>query len=272
MHCHRISDLPPHQTRLLWSLLNVLKRHPFPVEAHFDRAVALSFAFPEAVVRPLVPPSLTLDTHEGLAFVTVAMVWTRALRPAGFPAFLGQDFFLAGYRVFTRLQEPAGRRLRGLRILRSETDRRRMVWAGNVMTGYRYRHVNVSVEHHGGATHVQTADRGGVTALDVTFDATLGDVSLPDGSPFRDWTEARRFAGPMPFTFSPEDDSTIVVVEGQRQHWEPRPISVSHWRVSLFDELPLREAHPILANAFIVEDVAYHWKRGRIVHTDAGQA
>jgi uncharacterized protein YqjF (DUF2071 family) len=251
---------------LTLSLSSLLKRHPFPVEAHFDRAVALSFAFPEAVVRPLVPSSLAIDTHEGLAFVTVAMVWTRALRPAGFPVALGQDFFLAGYRVFTRLQEPSGRRLRGLRILRSDTDQRRMVWAGNLMTGYRYRHVVVDVQMSGMTTQVRTVDGSGATTLDVSFSAPDGAVSLPEGSPFRDWTEARRFAGPMPFTFSPEDELTMVVVEGSRQHWEPRPITVHNWRVALFDESPFRETTPILANAFMVEDVAYHWKRGRVVH------
>jgi hypothetical protein len=118
--------VPPRAGEPDLSISSLLKRHPFAAAAHFDRAVALSFAFPEAVVRPLVPASLDLDTHHGLAFVTVAMVWTRALRPGGFPAWLGQDFFLAGYRVFTRLREPSGRRLRGLRILRSETDKSRM--------------------------------------------------------------------------------------------------------------------------------------------------
>ncbi len=247
------------------SLTSWLKRHPFPVEAHFDRAVALSFAFPEAVVRSLVPSSLSIDTHEGLAFVTVAMVWTRELRPAGFPSILGQQFFLAGYRVFTRLQEPSGRRLRGLRILQSDTDRRRMVWAGNLMTGYRYQHVAVHTRQHGTTTHVQTVDRSGAITLDVTFSVPDHDVALPAGSPFHDWSAARRFAGPMPFTFSPEGATAMVVVEGSRQHWEPRPINVDAWRVSLFDTAPLCDATPHLANAFIVEDVAYRWKRGRVV-------
>jgi hypothetical protein len=80
-----------------------LKRHPFPVVAWFERVVAVSFAFPEAVLRPLVPEPLEIDNHEGWGFVTVALVWTKGLRLAGFPRFLGQDFFLAGYRVFTRV-------------------------------------------------------------------------------------------------------------------------------------------------------------------------
>src|SRR5204863_898587 len=104
------------------SLLKYLKRHPFPVVARFERVVAVSFAFPESILRPMVPEGLEIDTYEGLGFVTVAMVWTKSLRPAGFPAFLGQDFLLAGYRIFTRLKD-GERRLRGLQILRSETDR-----------------------------------------------------------------------------------------------------------------------------------------------------
>jgi hypothetical protein len=164
------------------------------------------------------------------------------------------------------MQEPSGRRLRGLHILRSDTDRRRMVLAGNLATRYRYRHVDVQVHQSAATTHVTTTDGAGATTLDITFSTADNDVTLPAGSPFRDWAEARRFAGPMPFTFSPEDEATIVVVEGRRQHWEPRPITVHDWRVAIFDELPLRGTTPILANAFIVEDVAYHWKRGRVVH------
>ncbi len=83
------------------SFLKYLRRHPFRVDAWFERIVAVSFAFPEAKLRPLVPQALEIDTYEGFGFVTAAMVWTQDLRPTGFPAFLGKDFFLAGYRVFT---------------------------------------------------------------------------------------------------------------------------------------------------------------------------
>jgi uncharacterized protein YqjF (DUF2071 family) len=253
------------------SLTARLKRHPFAVAAHFDRVVALSFAFPADVVRPVVPPTLALDLFDGVAFVTVAMVWTRALRPAVLPATLGADFFLAGYRVFTRFAEPSGRRLRGLRILRSDTDKARMVLLGNLMTGYRYRRVAVQVDESGVDLRVRTTCAG-VTTLDVSLTLASGDVALPTGSPFRDWTEARRFAGPMPFTFSPEGDNRMVVVEGSRQHWEPRPVHVHSWQVAMFKESPFRNATPVLANAFVVDDVAYQWKRGRVVEAAGSSA
>ena len=252
------------------SFVKYLRRHPFPVNAQFERVVAVSFAFPEAILRPLVPEALEIDTREGFGFVTVAMVWTRNLRPAGFPTFLGQDFFLAGYRVFTRLRDDSGRRLRGLKILRSETDKRRMVWMGNLLTGYRYRHVNVRIQESDDETRVETSLSDASPTLDVTFESSSEPAALPEGSPFGDWHTARLFAGPMPFTFSPEDDGSFVVIEGSRQDWVPRPVRVKKWHVSLFDEAPLRGTKPILANAFVVEGVTYRWKRGRIVRPGGG--
>jgi uncharacterized protein YqjF (DUF2071 family) len=241
-----------------------LRRHPFPVVAWFERVVALSFAFPEDILRPLVPRGLEIDTYQGFGFVTVAMVWTKSLRPAGFPKFLGQDFLLAGYRIFTRLND-GQRRLRGLKIIRSETDRRRMVWLGNLLTRYHYRYVKVRLDEVDGLTRVEMSQADGTPTLDLTFASAEDGAPLPEDSPFADWKTARRFAGPMPFTFSDEDEETFVVIEGSRQDWVPHPVSVKEWRVALFDETPLSKTKPILANAFAVNGVSYRWKRGRIV-------
>jgi hypothetical protein len=242
-----------------------LRCHPFPVIARFERVVAVSFGFPEAILRPLVPNGLEIDTHEGLGFLTVAMVWTKKLRPAGFPEFLGQDFLLAGYRIFTRLHEQSGRKLRGLTIIRSETDRRRMVWAGNLLTGYNYCHMNARVTESESETTVETFLANGARTVFLTFGRPGNEVALPASSPFADWHAARLFAGPMPFTFSPRSDGRFVVIEGRRQTWTPRPIPVKNWQVSLFEEEPFKGNKPILSNAFSVGDVDYRWERGRIV-------
>jgi hypothetical protein len=49
-------------------------KHPFPVVAHFDRVIALSFAFPEKVLSKLVPEGLALDCYEGQGFCTLAIL------------------------------------------------------------------------------------------------------------------------------------------------------------------------------------------------------
>jgi len=119
-------------------MLYRLRRHPFPVVAHFDHVLVLTYAFPRSILEPMLPPGLTLDARGELGFMAVAMVQTRRLRPAFLPARFGQDFFLAGYRIFARFRRPSGGMIRGLRILRSDADRRLMVWLGNALTHYHY--------------------------------------------------------------------------------------------------------------------------------------
>lgn len=247
------------------------KCHPFPVVAHFERVVAVSFAFPEGILRPLVPKGLSIDCFEGLGFVTVAMVWTKRLRPGGFPRFLGRDFFLAGYRIFTRLEDNSGRSLRGLKIIRSETDNRFLVASGNLMTGYKYQHVDVKITDEGSDTKVISRRRNGDSSFEIVFDTSADGAELPEGSPFPDWRTARRFAGPMPFTFSPQRNEDFVVVEGQRGNWKPRPVAVKNWQIAFFDEEPFRGVKPVLANAFEVRDIAYRWEKGRLVKAGGKQ-
>lgn len=248
-------------------MIHLLKRHPFPVVAWFERVVAVSFAFPEEVLRPLVPEPLEIDSHDGFGFVTVALVWTKGLRPAAFPAIFGQDFFLAGYRIFTRLRDENGRRMRGLKILRSETDKARMVVSGNLLTHYNYRQVKLKASD----SRVTTWLPDGRETLDLSFDLTDEPDAPPTGSPFADLRTARNFAGPMPFTFDAEGHGRFVVIEGKRSEWTPRPVRILDWRVSLFNESPFRGVTPILANAFKVEGVPYRWEKGRLITLRRGR-
>lgn len=111
-------------------MLHLLKRHTFAVIAHFDFALALTFAYPKEILMPVLPPGLQLDEYQGCGFVAIALVQVRRLRPAVLPAILGNDFFLSGYRIFARFRTAQGRRLRGLYILRSDADKHLMVALG----------------------------------------------------------------------------------------------------------------------------------------------
>ncbi len=242
-------------------LVRKLKRHPFPVTAWFERVLAVSFAFPEEILRPLVPSPLEIDSHDGYGFVTVALVRTKGLRPTALPEFMGQDFFLAGYRIFTRLRDENGRRMRGLKILRSETDKARMVLSGNLLTHYNYRRVKLNESD----SRIQTWLPDGRQTLDLSFDLSSELDTPPPGSPFADLRAARNFAGPMPFTFDAEEDGRFVVIEGKRTEWTPRPVKITDWKIGLFDEEPFSGVTPILANAFRVDGVPYRWERGRLI-------
>lgn len=239
--------------------LGWLRRHPFAVEAFFDRAIVLTYAFPQMQLRTYIPDCLSLDTyHDEYAFVAVAAVQTRDLRPKSFPRFLGQDFLLMGYRIFVRYENRAGKRMRGLYILKSETDRKSMEVLGNLLTRYHYVKTGVALENEGERTTVQCGNSGLLVTIDRSQDDNL---ALPAGSPFDELGDARRFAGPLPFTFSVEPNSRrIVIIEGVRTNWAPRPVRVTQHRVPFVTSLA--ESDPVLASAFMVDKVPYWWKRG----------
>jgi hypothetical protein len=241
-------------------LFAALKTHPFAVDAHFEHSLVLAFAVPRAEIEGMLPPCLEPDLFQDKwAFVAVALVETRGLRPAGFPKFLGSDFILIGYRVFVRYTTPSGQRLRGLYILRSETNRKRMEWLGNLFTQYSYHTTDIRQTVRDGILVAEAKETG--FRIEVRTDGE--DVPLPAGSPFQDWTEARRFAGPMPFTFSYlAGQKKVLIVEGVRENWKPRPVAVVGHHIPFLESLQLKQA--VLANAFIIGDIPYHWKKGRL--------
>lgn len=239
----------------------MLARHPLPVDAHFRDCLTLTYAMPADVLRPLLPPGLELETVNGSGFVAVALVQTEALRPSPLPRAAGQDFFLAGYRVFTRFRTRRGRTLRGLRILRSDTDRPQMVAAGNLLTHYNYRRCTADVTRSADAIEIAVRTPDGDSDLRIT--AHLDDHRLPEGSPFASPREAGRFAGPLPFTFDYEAEThAIVAIQAARTNWTPAPVAVDVTRIAFFDHPMFRGCTPVLAAAFHVSGVDYHWNRG----------
>jgi len=237
----------------------MMKNHPFAVEAFFESSTVLTFAVPKEQLAPLIPECLRLDTFQDKwAFVAVAMVQTKNLRPKGFPKFMGNDFFLIGYRVFVRYTTKTGKNLRGLYILKSETDKKKMEIMGNTFTHYNYTTTDINQTEEG-KTKV-------ISSIKSNFKLTLGEqkttVPLPKNSPFANWKEARRFAGPLPFTFTyNEKTKKVLIIQGVRQNWKPSAIKVLDYNFEFLNTLNLQNS--VLANAFVINNIPYYWKKGK---------
>jgi hypothetical protein len=244
-------------------MLHLLKRHPIPISAFFRHSLVLTYALPPETLEPLLPKGLVLDLFRGHAFLAIALVQTERLRPSFLPAVMGQDFFLSGYRIFTRLDNAAQSK-RGLRILRSDTDHRGMVCAGNLLTHYNYRLCETELKTTSGELHWTIRTPRAEADIEVVARLTDGPGLPPDGSPFSTLAEARKFAGPLPYTFDYEESTdSIIGIHAIRQQWEPRPVAVDVRRNTFLEHEPFLGAHPILANAFYVHDVPYRWEQGR---------
>src|SRR2546423_8164012 len=171
-----------------------VRRHPVAVKASFSHSLVLTYAYPADLLEQLLPPGLVVDRFEDYGFLAIAMVQARRLHPAFLPQALGVDFFLTGYRIFTRFATKPS--LRGLRILRSDTDRRLMALGGNLLTHYAYVHCRAAMKPEGDQLRVSVSSPGGVADLEVVADLSSRPAPLPVGSPFASLEDARRFAGP----------------------------------------------------------------------------
>jgi hypothetical protein len=250
-----------------------LRRHPIPMTAYLRDSLVLAYALPAGALVPLLPPGLEPDRYGPHGFVAIALVKTERLRPSGLPGALGGDHLLVGYRVFVRRRRAGERARRGLHILRTDTDRRSMRLGGNLLTRYNFHLAEVRWLRAPGRLEVTV--RTPAREADLHVVAKLADrpAPLPPGSPFAGVADARRFAGPLPWTFDYEPETgSIVMVHGRRHGWDPRSVAVSVEECGFLERPPFAAARPVLANAFHVAGVDYRWARGVLVPATAGPA
>lgn len=241
-------------------MLGFLKKHPFAVKAFFKKSVVLTFAIPKEDLQNLIPECVTLDVYDNKwAFVAIALVETKKLRPWFYPEFLGNNFTLIGYRVFVRYTNKKGKNLRGLYILKSETNKKKMEILGNIFTQYNYTTTDIDIAETENFTSIVSAQ----SKFDIEIFKNIENPALPKNSPFPDWKTARRFAGPLPFTFTyNKTTKEVIIIEGKRSNWVPIPIEIVKYNFNFLQQAVFKNA--ILANAFMVENIPYQWQKGKI--------
>jgi hypothetical protein len=244
-------------------MLHLLKRHPLSVRAHFEFVLSVTYALPPDILSKFLPAGLRLDEWNGLGFLAAAFVQAHRLRPALFPKFAGRSYFFGGYRVFCRYITRDGRELRGLKIIRSDTDKGLMVAIGDLLTRYNYHPAKVELQRSSNCVGVRIASGDGFGDVDLSADIAHTDEFLPESSPFSSAHDARHFVGPMPYTFAEEPETNSMIrIHGIHKGWKPRLIPVSVKRLSFFEQELFAGAKPLLASCFYIQDVDYCWKRG----------
>ena len=234
-----------------------LQKHPFAVQAYFDFSLVLTYALPIDKVKPLIPEIFQLSTYQNQwAFIAVALVKTKALRPSGLPKLLGKDFFLAGYRAFVEYRNKKGIKRRGLYILKSQTDNKIMQFFGNLFTHYKYS--TIDIQYSNGKDFEVFSNSGNFKII-----ADPNSQSLPQNSVFESEKDAMRFVGPMPYTFTFDQfTNRVITVKGVRKNWSPKLVKVTKAENSFFEQKHLD--NPILSSAFITSNINYKWKKGEI--------
>ncbi|MBY0359139.1 MAG: DUF2071 domain-containing protein [Candidatus Obscuribacterales bacterium] len=244
-------------------MLHLLKRHQVPIKVFFEHSLMVTYAFPEEILAPLLPPGLELDTHNGFGFLAAGAGKTKELRPSFLPAFCGQAFYLIGYRIFARFTFPDNKTERGLFVLRSDTDGSIMTAAGNLLTRYQFHKSKIELKRDADKIGIsaRSSDRHG----DINWRVEIppGQIDLPSRSPFSSWLEAERFAGPLQYTFDYEKEThSVITVAGLHDQWQRKPVFANSVYSSFIRHPVFQGVRPILASAFYVQASPYQWERG----------
>jgi hypothetical protein len=135
-----------------------------------------------------------------------------------------------------------------------------MEFFGNIFTHYNYSTTDIIQNKQKEVTEISSIKSGFQIKIENPADE---NIPLPPSSPFADWKEARRYAGPLPFTFTYNPaDKKVLIIEGVRENWKPSPVKVIDYQFSFIDQIHLSDV--TLANAFIIHNIPYYWKKGRI--------
>lgn len=238
-------------------MLIELPKHKFEMKAHFERMVMFTFTVPKEELKSLIPACFELDVlDDKWGMITLAFVKAKGLKPVFLPEFMGNDLIISGYRIFVKYTDKREKRLRGIYIIKSETDSFKIGTFGNVFTNYNFSRSKMELNEFGEKGEVKSNNTG----IEIKYD--LGHDALPEGSPFNDFKIARRYVGPLPYTFSYDDKKKeVIIVKGERSNWKPLPVKVTSMKIPFLDQFNFSEIK--LANAFELKDIPYKWEKGR---------
>ena len=145
-----------------------------------------------------------------------------------------------------------------------------MMNAGNLLTHYKYCLCQAEVRERSAEIEWNIRTPGNEADLRVFASTDNGPAPLPAGSPFIDDKDARRFAGPLPFTFDYEPETrSLIRIRGVRQEWRPKPVRAEVLESTFLSQEPFCRARPIVANAFYLHNIPYQWSRGTRTSVDA---
>lgn len=236
---------------------------PFGIKTWFEYFIVLIYSVDKEKAEAMLPYPLVHEEHNGKALMAAAFVKSKNFRPFFLPAFAGTSFNLVGYRHMAAYTKADGKTIRGLKIIQSGTNKKWMQRGGNELTQYKFRYNPIVIENTNGDITIK-GDGVNILAREAPPEQ---EIPLPENSIFENWKYARKYGGPLLYTFEVEpENKSVIITEGSRNHWQPRPVHVLQADVDFFKNSPYAEMNPELSAAYLVKDIPYSWKKAVTDH------
>lgn len=250
-------DLPASRLTFDAVVRSLVPKHPIPMRTVFRECFLVNFAVRPEAFRPLIPPPIELDLHDGEAYLSIVIAEMDKMRPAFAPRALGITYNQVVYRVVVRANGE-----RGVCFLRSDADNALMSIAGDWLTFFRFHTTPIKTTRAGNLFSVDlTAARRDSADIHATYDLASARQTLPASSRFASFEQAKEFLVQLfaAFAYDPLTDE-LSIVHIQRGEWniaivdDPRAEYAWMQRGPHFSTQTAR-----LDSIFYVREIPYAW-------------
>jgi len=219
-----------------------------------DLCWLFAYRVPAEQVERLLPKPLELVRKGGFAYINVVISELRHMRPAGLPSFVGLHYWHIAYRLYCRYRCVNGQVIEGLYFLRSDADKGAMVFAGNLLTDFRFHRAKLIVDLTRESLDAKIESAGGDAEFTVD---RLSPVQLPPDAPFADLAEAKKELQYKPAAFFVHHDRVDVLkITRNEEDWQAKLVKVDR---AEFEFLKPFDAK--LEICYELAPIHYQWNR-----------
>jgi len=243
----------------------MLQKNPLTVVGTIAHCLLFTYRTPAAKAARLLPRPLEAVTRDDYAFWNIVVSRLHAMRPPGFPALVGVDYWHVAYRLYVRLPLPDDRIIEGLYFTRSDCDNPLMTLAGNLLTDFNFHTAPIRLDPRDEGLDLEIASPDAPARARVLPGRA---PELAPDSPFTSLDDAAAFLKYKPFGISIDDkgDANVVRIVRREDAWRGRLIQVesAHW--AYFDD---KVVQPEIC--YEVAPIVYRWNRGEVLRTRSSQ-
>ncbi len=238
---------------------------PSTIEGVIRRRLLINFRTSPEVASRVLPERFRPKVHAGWAMVGICLIRLEAIRPKGFPAFLGISSENAAHRIAVTWMDEAGSQQEGVYIPRRDTS----AWPNHLAGGRLFpgeHHLSrFQVEDDGLKVSLRLRARDGV---EVTVVGNMGD-HLPGGSIFGTLQESSDFFQMSSTGYSATKHAQIH--DGVRLsigEWKVAPFEIEQAESSYFQDPKLFPSQSVVFDhALIMRNISHEWQAVPPLHS-----
>ncbi|GAA1261872.1 DUF2071 domain-containing protein [Oryzihumus leptocrescens] len=227
------------------------------LSGEIERRLLVNYRVDPAVIGPLLPAPFRPQIVDGAAVAGICLIRLGAMRPTGFPAWIGRRSENAAHRIAVEWDAPEGTKA-GVYIPRRDTDSMLNVAVGGHLYPGQHHRARFRVRESETEVAVAFAARDGSVEVDVAVRVT---AELAGSKIFADVSAASEFFERGSLGYSATDQAQRL--DGLQLHtnaWKVEPVEVLSARSSYFDDAAVFPTGSVALDcALIMRRVPVQW-------------